>query len=72
MHDVVRIVTCVCLLVWAQGSSAAAPPGSAQESDRQEIIALEKAWADAAPARDLAVYERVLAEDFIGQWAEGS
>jgi hypothetical protein len=44
----------------------------AADADRKRIIALEKAWAAAGPARDVAAYERSLADDFIGQWADGS
>jgi ketosteroid isomerase-like protein len=54
------------------GSGTNAQPVSSTEGDRQEIIALEKAWAAAAPARDVAAYERILADDFIGQWADGT
>ena len=43
-----------------------------EDVDKREIVALEKAWADAGPPRDVAAYERVLADDFIGQWADGS
>jgi ketosteroid isomerase-like protein len=51
---------------------AAREQPAATDQDRQAIIALEKAWDEAAPARDIAAYERILADDFIGQWADGT
>jgi ketosteroid isomerase-like protein len=59
----------LCLVFFAAAETQAA---SQSEGDRQQIIALEKAWAAAAPARDVAAYNRILADDFIGQWADGT
>jgi ketosteroid isomerase-like protein len=37
-----------------------------------EIARLEREWANAGPKKDVAVYQRILADDFIGQWSDGS
>jgi ketosteroid isomerase-like protein len=42
------------------------------DSTVDEIIRLEREWADAGPKRDVSTYEKILADDFIGQWADGS
>jgi ketosteroid isomerase-like protein len=36
------------------------------------ILRLEHDLADAAPKKDVAKYEKYLADDFTGQWADGS
>lgn len=44
-----------------------------QQTEEQEtILRLEHAWADADTKHDVRVFEEVLADDFIGQWADGT
>ena len=45
---------------------------AAAVDDRATILRLEQELNDAAPHADTAVYERLLAEDFAGQWADGT
>jgi ketosteroid isomerase-like protein len=42
------------------------------DSTVDEIIHLEREWADAGLKKDVATYEKILADDFVGQWADGS
>lgn len=64
-------ITVLAALTASLALAEHAQPG-ATDQEQQAIIALEKAWAAAGPARDLAAYERILADDFLGQWADGS
>jgi Domain of unknown function (DUF4440) len=71
MRAVAVRLTPFALLLFSAVGSVMQPPRP-EDADEREIVALEKAWADAGPARDVPAYERVLADDFIGQWADGS
>ena len=70
MRAITGIIGLAALTVSAAFAVGEQPTGTDQ--DKQAIIALEKAWDDAGPARDIAAYERILADDFIGQWADGT
>jgi len=70
MRAITGIIGLAALTVSAALAVGEQPTGTDQ--DKQAIIALEKAWDDAGPARDIAAYERILADDFIGQWADGT
>jgi ketosteroid isomerase-like protein len=70
MPAITGIIGLAALTVSAAFAVGEQPTGTDQ--DKQAIIALEKAWDDAGPARDIAAYERILADDFIGQWADGT
>ena len=70
MRAVTTIIGLAALTVSA--AFAVVNQATGTDEDKRTIIALEKAWGAAGPARDSAVYERILADDFIGQWADGT
>jgi len=49
---------------------AAAAPSA--EADRAAILAVERDWNRAVAEKDFAALERILADDFILIWADGS
>lgn len=41
-------------------------------ADQEAIRKIEYEWASAAAHNDAEAYNRILADDFVGQWADGS
>ena len=46
--------------------------GYDEAAAKQELVQLEKRWADALQAHDASFFERILAEDFIATTGEGT
>jgi ketosteroid isomerase-like protein len=65
-----RIGLAVTLLVSGALGCRSAPVALAD--DASTIRRLEQELNDAAPRADTGVYERLFAEDFVGQWADGT
>lgn len=49
-----------------------AKPNANALSDEEVVKRLERDWADAAAHNDADKVNRILAEDFVGNWADGS
>ena len=64
-------------VLWAVWLCVAAGCGARMSRNREAedqaaIKKLEQEWAAATPRHDAKVYAAVLADDFVGQWADGS
>lgn len=60
----------VVAAAWAVSATAAQPP--AVKSDQQTLIELEQRWNDAFYRKDVRFIERVLADEFIATYDDGS
>jgi len=67
-----RRASILCGLLAATSVSAAGPQERAGQSDQQILIQLEREWDAAFQAKDLPFIERVLADDFVATYADGS
>lgn len=58
----------VLILSCAVALSAAAPPAN----DEQALLAVEHAWNEAVVKRDVKTLDRIIADDFVLIWIDGS
>ena len=65
-----QLLDCVLAVAWAVTASAAQSPPVL--SDQQALIELEQAWNEAFYAKDIAFLEKILADEFIATYADGS
>jgi mRNA-degrading endonuclease RelE of RelBE toxin-antitoxin system len=68
----IAIAVCVVILVLVVAVIAQTPAQSKSGSVEQELIKLEKDWANALVKADLAFIEGTLADDYISTDSEGS
>ena len=61
-----------CLLVLACSAGASAAPQGPVQSDQDILIALERGWNDAFYRRDVTFIERLLADEFIATYDDGT
>jgi ketosteroid isomerase-like protein len=61
-----------CVFTASSGMTTFASQPVAVESDQQVLIELEQAWNDAFYRKDVAVIERLLADEFIATYDDGS
>ena len=61
---------CVLAVVWVVTASAAQSPPVL--SDQQALVELEQAWNEAFYAKDIAFLEKILADEFIATYDDGS
>ena len=59
-------------LVRAQEFKGQAPPDTPPTPEEQELIQLERAWDAAFMAKDMRFIERVLAEEFVATYGDGT
>jgi len=63
----------IAALVWVSGGGPIDARLNSQTSSDEEVLRqLERDWLDATVRHDLEAYGRVMADDFIGHWADGS
>jgi ketosteroid isomerase-like protein len=67
-----RQLTCAVLVVVAFNMSVSAARQGPVESDQDILIRLERGWNDAFYRKDVAFIERLLAEEFIATYDDGS
>ena len=65
-----QLLGCVLAVVWVVTASAAQSPPVL--SDQQALIELEQAWNEAFYAKDIAFLEKILADEFIATYDDGS
>jgi ketosteroid isomerase-like protein len=65
-------LTCALLVVVAFDISVSAARQGPVESDQDILIRLERGWNDAFYRKDVAFIERLLAEEFIATYDDGS
>ena len=65
-----HLLACVLGVAWAVTVSAAQSPPVL--SDQQALIELEQAWNEAFYAKDIAFLEKILADEFIATYDDGS
>lgn len=65
-----QLLGCVLVVAWAVTASAAQSPPVL--SDQQALIELEQAWNEAFYAKDIAFLEKILADEFIATYDDGS
>jgi ketosteroid isomerase-like protein len=58
--------------VWAQEFKGQAPPDTPPTPEEQELIQLERAWDAAFVAKDIRFIERVLADEFVVTYGDGT
>ena len=56
----------------AQEFKGQAPPDTPPTAEEQELIDLERAWDKAFVAKDLRFIERVLADEFVATYGDGT
>lgn len=61
---------CVMVATWAL--TASAPQRAPAQSDQQVLIALEHGWNEAFYRKDVAFIEKILADEFIATYDDGS
>ena len=61
---------CVLVAAWVITASASQRPQV--ESDQQVLIALERGWNEAFYRKDVAFIEKLLADEFIATYDDGS
>jgi ketosteroid isomerase-like protein len=57
---------------WQEFKNGQAPPQSDPTPEEQELIQLERAWDAAFVAKDIRFIERVLAEEFVATYGDGT
>jgi ketosteroid isomerase-like protein len=57
---------------WAQEFKGQAPPDTSPTPEEQELIQLERAWDAAFVAKDIRFIERVLADEFVVTYGDGT
>jgi ketosteroid isomerase-like protein len=79
MHRLPTLVVVVILALafapasaWAQEFKGQAPPDTPPTQEEQELIQLERAWDAAFVAKDIRFIERVLAEEFVVTYGDGT
>ena len=65
-----QLLGCVLAVVWVVTASAAQSPSVL--SDQQALVELEQAWNEAFYAKDIAFLEKILADEFIATYDDGS
>ena len=65
-----QLLGCVLAVVWVVTASAAQSPPVL--SDQQALVELEQAWNEAFYAKDIAFLEKILADEFIATYDDGS
>ncbi len=68
----IAFAVCVVALVLAVAAWAQAPVQPKSGSAEQELIKLEKEWADALVKSDLAFLDTILADDYMSTDSEGT
>jgi ketosteroid isomerase-like protein len=63
---------CVAVLVFAVGAQAQTPAQTETGKVEQELIKLEKEWADALVKHDWTFLDRILADDYVVTDPEGN
>ena len=66
---------CALAAAWAVTASASQKPPSQKppvESDQQVIIKLEQSWNEAFYRKDVAFVEKILADEFMATYEDGS
>lgn len=73
-----RVIVCFVILLivpcltFAQAKKQQTPPAAKSSGVEQELIKLEKEWADAAQKADVAAMGRFMADDYVGTDFEGT
>ena len=67
-----RRLACCSLAVFLWGVTVHASQTTPVESDQDVLIRLERGWNDAFYRKDVAFIERLLAEEFIATYDDGS
>ena len=67
-----RRLACCSLAVFLWGGTVHASQTTPVESDQDILIRLERGWNDAFYRKDVAFIERLLAEEFIATYDDGS
>jgi len=69
-----RLLTLLVALSFApaQEFKGQAPPDTPTTPEEQELIQLERAWDAAFVAKDMRFIERVLAEEFVATYGDGT
>ena|SRR5687768_13028491 len=67
-----RRLVCCSLAVFLWGGTVHASQTTPVESDQDILIRLERGWNDAFYRKDVAFIERLLAEEFIATYDDGS
>ncbi len=68
----IAIAVCVVVLVMAVAAWAQAPVQPKSGTVEEELIKLEKEWADALVKHDLAFLDTILADDYMSTDSEGT
>jgi ketosteroid isomerase-like protein len=63
---------CCCVLAAAWAVAVAASQSPPVESDQQVLIRLERGWNEAFYRKDVAFIEKMLADEFIATYDDGS
>ena len=66
------VVLAVATLVRAQEFKGQTPPATPPTPQEQELIDLERAWDAAFVAKDMRFIERVLADEFVVTYGDGT
>jgi ketosteroid isomerase-like protein len=64
--------TLCCVFVLTLAGSASGSQSPPVESDQQVLIRLEHAWNEAFYRKDVAFIEKILADDFVATYDDGS
>jgi hypothetical protein len=67
-----RVLSCLFVVLISLAALAWTAGSDNDAADKETIVRLEHALADAGPKRDVRVYDDVIAADFSGQWADGT
>jgi len=66
------LLVAVTLVAQAQEFKGQAPPEAPLTSEEQELIQLERAWDAAFMAKDMRFIERILADEFVATYGDGT
>ena len=66
------VMTLALSTAQAQEFKGQAPPETPPTAEEQELIQLERAWDAAFVAKDMRFIERVLAEEFVATYGDGT
>jgi len=74
LHIILAVCVTAALAVPAAGQEfkGQAPPDTPPTSEEQELIQLERAWDAAFVAKDIRFIERVLADEFVATYGDGT
>src|ERR1044071_2001310 len=68
----VAVILALCSSAQAQEFKGRAPADTPPTSEEQELITLERAWDAAFVAKDMRFIERVLADEFVATYGDGT